>query len=135
MRLKEITSDIKSISNDVDGGSLEGYVVDTSEPQLKNYLQSQHASNDIADMLANKYSRIGIIRNLYVDEDSRGQGIGNDLIGSAIDDAFNNGAEAIVLVSDTGEENQFDLTKWYEGFGFEVIGDAAGDPIMLLADS
>ena len=69
---------------------------------------------------------------MSVDEDNRGQGLGNYLVSNAIENAAYNGAEAIVLVSDTGEDNQFDLTKWYEGFGFEIHGSASGDPVMVL---
>jgi len=129
--VKESTS-VVSISKTTDGGALEGYVVDTTAPQLKNYLQSQHADQQLSSILAKKFNRIGIIRNLYVDEDFRGQGIGNDLMDYAINQAFDNGAESILLISDTSEDNQFNLTKWYEGFGFEIVGNAAGDPIMLL---
>jgi ribosomal protein S18 acetylase RimI-like enzyme len=133
MRFTEISNkSMVSINRQVEGGALEGYVVDTSASQLPNYLESQHADKNLADALSKKFSRIGIIRNLYVDEDSRGQGIGNDLLGNAIDEAFSNGAQAILLVSDTAEENTFDLTSWYKGFGFEVIGSAGGDSIMLL---
>jgi len=46
---------------------------------------------------------------MYVDDDYRGQGIGNDLVSNAIDDAANNGADAILLVSDTDEDNPFDF--------------------------
>jgi len=121
-----------SISKSVDGGSLEGYVVDSSSPQLTNYLHSQAASDNVIDQIKSQFTRIAILRNLSVDEDMRGQGIGNDLVSDAIDNSVYNGAEAIVLVSDTGEDNAFDLTKWYEGFGFEIYGSAAGDPIMIL---
>ena len=75
---------------------------------------------------------MALIRNMYVDDDYRGQGIGNDLVSNAIDDAANNGADAIILVSDTDEDNPFDLTKWYEGFGFEIVGTAGNNPVMIL---
>jgi len=121
-----------SISKSVDGGSLEGYVIDSSAPQLTNYLHSQGASDDVIDQIKSQFTRIAILRNMSVDEDNRGQGIGNDLVSNAIENAAHNGAEAIVLVSDTGEDNQFDLTKWYEGFGFEIYGSASGDLVMIL---
>ena len=126
------SNNIISIGKQISDGSLEGYVVDTSAPQLKNYLQSQHAASTLINGISNQFSKIGIVKNLYVDEESRGQGIGNELMSHAIDRAFNEGAEAILLISDSEEENQFDLTNWYEGFGFEVIGNAAGNPVMIL---
>ncbi len=121
-----------SISKSVDGGSLEGYVIDSSAPNLTNYLHSQGASDDVINNIKSQYTRIAILRNMSVDEDNRGQGLGNYLVSNAIENAAYNGAEAIVLVSDTGEDNQFDLTKWYEGFGFEIHGSASGDPVMIL---
>jgi len=129
---KLMSEEITHIGQENEGGSLEGYVVDTNQVQLKNYLSSQHADQNIADQLAKKFNRIGIIKNMYVNDDSRGQGFGKELFDKAIDAAYNNGAEAILLVADTQEQNIFDLVKWYQGYGFEIIGDAGGDPVMLL---
>lgn len=132
MLVREITSRPASLNQSVDGGSLEGYVVDSDQPQLTNYLQSQGATPDVIESIKRQYKRIGIIRNMYVDEDSRGQGIGNDLVSNAIDTASEHGAQAMVLVSDTAESNVMDLTRWYEGFGFSPIGMAGGDPVMVM---
>ena len=97
MKIAEITNKPVSISQAVDGGSLEGYVVDSDQPQLNNYLSSQGASTDVISSIQQRFKRIAIIRNMYVDEDRRGQGIGNDLVGNAIDSADRAGARAIVL--------------------------------------
>lgn len=132
MRASELTSNPISISQSVDDGSLEGYVVNSDMPQLENYLTGQGASLELVEKIRNQYKRIAIFRNMYVEEEARGQGIGNDLISNAIDSAANNDAMAAILVSDTGESNAMDLTKWYEGFGFEIIGNAGEDPVMLL---
>lgn len=132
MKIAEITSRPASLNHSVDGGSLEGYVVDSDQPQLNNYLSSQGATPAVISAIKSKYKRVGIIRNMYVDEDQRGQGIGNDLVSGAIDNAAEMGADAIVLVSDTAEDNAMDLTAWYEGFGFEVVGQAGGDPVMVM---
>lgn len=123
---------IRMIDQIVDGGSLDGYVVDTDKEQLSNYLESQGANPEIAKKLAKRYNRIGIIKNMWVDEEERNQGLGTDLVSNAIDDAYLNGAEAVLLVSDEGESNEFNLTKWYQGFGFKKIGMAGSDPVMLL---
>jgi ribosomal protein S18 acetylase RimI-like enzyme len=132
MKIAEITNKPASLNHSVDGGSLEGYVVDSDQPQLTNYLESQGATPDVISAIKNKYNRVAIIRNMYVDEDQRGQGIGNDLVGGAIDNAAEQGARAIVLVSDSAEDNAMDLTSWYEGFGFEQVGQAGGDPVMVM---
>jgi len=132
MKSFEFITEQKSISQHTDGGSLEGYVMSTDKPNINNYLQSQGATPELINNIANRYKTLALIRNMYVDDDYRGQGIGNDLVSNAIDDAASNGADAIILVSDTDEDNPFDLTKWYEGFGFEIVGTAGTNPVMIL---
>jgi GNAT superfamily N-acetyltransferase len=133
-KLKETLSTLQHINQDGEGGSLEGYVVDTDQPQLFNYLESQGADPVLAKKIAKKFKRIGIIRNMYVDEEYRNQGLGTDLVSDAINDAFLEGAQAILLVSDEGESNEFNLTKWYQGFGFKKIGMAGTDPVMIMTN-
>lgn len=133
MRIKEILKESQTFINQSnEGGSLEGYVVDTDKPQLTNYLKSQGADESLIKQLIEQFTTIGIVRNMYIDDEMRGQGYGSDLMNNAIDDAFNEGAEAIVLVADIHEENAINLVNWYKNYGFEVIGDAHGDPVMLL---
>jgi ribosomal protein S18 acetylase RimI-like enzyme len=133
MKIKELLSEsIQMISQSNSGGSLEGYVVDTDKPQLKNYLESQGASEQLINNIASKFGRISIIKNMYIDDDSRGQGLGSNLLNNAIDDSHDRGAEAILLIADVHESNEFSIVDWYKNYGFEIIGDAGGDPIMLL---
>ena len=132
MKSFEFITEQKSISQHTEGGSLEGYVMSSDKPNINNYLQSQGATPELINNITKRYTTLALIRNMYVDDDYRGQGIGNDLVSNAIDDAANNGADAIILVSDTDEDNPFDLTKWYEGFGFEIVGTAGTNPVMIL---
>jgi len=132
MKSFEFITEQKSISQHTEGGSLEGYVISTDKPNINNYLQSQGARPELINNITNRYKTLALIRNMYVDDEYRGQGIGNDLVSNAIDDAANNGADAVILVSDTDENNPFDLTKWYEGFGFEIVGTAGTNPVMIL---
>lgn len=131
MRASEFTTNV-DINQHLDGGDLEGYVTDTDKINYRNYLESQGADQELIDHIGQKYDRIGILRNMYVDDDMRNQGIGNQLVGSAIDDAIELGAKAIILVADMSESNEIDLQKWYKGFGFSTIGQAGSDPVMLL---
>ena len=132
MRAQEFITEVVSISKSVDGGELTGYVTGPKEPQLRNYLQSQGVDENLINYLYNKYLSIAIIRNMYVDENSRGQGIGSDLVNDALNDAVLSGAEAALLVAGRHEGNLYDLSKWYQdNFNFQVIGDAGGDPILL----
>lgn len=133
MRANEfIVEQLTRIDQSNDGGSLEGYVVPSDKQQLENYLSGQGASKELINRIRNEFKTIAILRNMYVDEEERGRGYGNDLVNNAIDDAANARADAIVLVADSAEQNAMNLVTWYENFGFEVIGDAAGDPVMLM---
>lgn len=113
-------------------GSLEGYVVDTDQEQLENYLTSQGADQNLIDKLRNQFQRIAILRNLYVDEQNRNLGIGTELLNNAIQDSLYNNAQAALLVSDSAENNEIDLVKWYNELGFNTVGFAGNDPVMVL---
>lgn len=123
---------INYIDNNLWGGSLDGYVSDTDQVNFRNYLEGKGVDDSIINHIAKKYSRIGLIRNIYVDEEMRGQGIGNNLVSSAIQEAYRKGAEAIILVADMDETNNINLEKWYQGFRFQTIGKAGTNPLMLL---
>jgi 5'(3')-deoxyribonucleotidase len=131
----ESQNKILPINQDDEGGNLEGYVVDTTQEQIPNYLSSQGASPNLINSIINTYKRVGLIRNMWVDEEARGQGTGSGLLEAAIDQAFAYGAEAIILVADMSEDNNAlgkSLDKWYEGWGFKKIGMAGNDPVMIL---
>jgi predicted GNAT family acetyltransferase len=134
MFISPMNQKMVSISSSVEGGSLEGYVVNSSEENIRNYLESQGANEELISGLLQKYSRIGLIRNMYVDEEVRGQGIGGDLVSDAINDAFSEGAEVVILVADLDDtENTYDLSKWYEeNFDMVVIGSAGSNPVLML---
>jgi predicted GNAT family N-acyltransferase len=132
MKISELLLEQVYIHQSNKGGNLEGYVVDSDKPQLTNYLSSQGADNNLINQLKQKYKTIAIIRNMYVDEDQRGQGYGNQLVSDAIDDAVGSLADAIICVADMSEDNNINLVQWYENFGFEVIGKAGSDPVMVL---
>lgn len=137
VRLSTLLENIASIEqyDSKDRGSLDGYVVNTSSEQLENYLHKFSINSDIILDLKNKYRRIAIIKNMYIDDEYRGIGIGNKLLSNAIDEAYENDAEAIILIADIYESNDFDIKKWYEKFGFEQITDTNQGPLMILDES
>ena len=73
---------------------------------------------------------VAILKNLNINEEYRNQGYGNDGMRLFLDATFE--ANSILLMADIGEINDFDLTSWYEGYGFEKIGRAGEYPIMML---
>lgn len=129
-----VTPTFEYINQENEGGSLEGYVVNTDQPNLRNYLKSHGTPKNLILKIENSCKRIGIIRNLYVNEDLRNKGFGNNLMHNAIDDAYMADAEAVILVADTVESNNFNLVNWYENYGFETIGYSTSGPVMLLKE-
>ena len=81
--------------------------------------------------IRSKFPLIAFLNNLNVNEDSRGEGNGSYLLDSFIEEAIV--ADAILLIADTGETNEFDLAQWYESRGFHTLVQTASGPLMLLA--
>ena len=122
----------------IDHGSISGYVVDAKQENIQNYLNKHsNLGKSIAWKLAQRREIVALLRNLYVDPEHRGQGIGSELVSSFIQEAEHAGATCYILVSDDGEEqiDDFDLNAWYEGFGFSnVVGTDSG-PLMAQPDA
>ena len=132
---KQFIKEINHIDQSHKHGNLEGYVVDTDKEQLENYLDSQGVNKKIINDIKSKFKKIGIIKNIEIDIDQRNKKIGTKLLDNAIDSAYENDAEAIILIADTSEDNKFDIVKWYQNYGFEKIGKTSNnDILMLLAD-
>lgn len=76
---------------------------------------------------------VGFLNNIYVDSDKKGIGYGNKLYSEFEKKCFSNGAKCIILECDIGtpQNEGFDLKKWYESFGYKVIGIERGYPIMI----
>ena len=116
--------------------SVEGYVTDTDAEQVDNWLSYRHHINDpaLVEMIQSRFKKIAFLNNINVEEEARGEGHGNFLMESFINEAVDYGAEAIFLIADMAEDQQegFDLIKWYEGWGFEIIHQSSGGPLMML---
>ncbi|WP_005742620.1 GNAT family N-acetyltransferase [Pseudomonas amygdali] len=119
-------------------GSISGYVIDAAEPNIKNYLmQHTNLGKSIAGRLAQRNEVVALLRNLYVDLEHRGQGIGSELVSSFLQEAEQAGATSYILLSDSGEEqvNDLDLNAWYENFGFCKVLSTGSGPLMVMPDS
>jgi len=99
---------------------------------LKNFLSSNGISGAITKQYLNKFDRVGIVKNMEVELEQRGKGIGKKLFDKMIDDAYDEGAEAIFLIADTGEKNKFDLVRWYQSYGFEKIAKTSNSDYLML---
>lgn len=107
----------------VDGGAVEGYVIDTHAAEVVNWFQFRHDvyNQDVLEYLVETYERIAFLNNIHIDEDRRGTGIGKRLLDQFENVALDYGAQAIVLFCDQNEDQVegFDLQKWYERQGYE----------------
>lgn len=115
-----------------DRGFLYGYVTDTDSERLSNFLFDYIEDIKIVSNIRKKYNRIGIIKNFHVDDNYRGKGLGNKLLSKAIEEAYNNDAESIILIADMDESNKFDIQEWYEKYGFKKITNTRAGPLMIL---
>lgn len=119
------------------GGSLSGYVVDASEPNIGNYLE-QHSN--FAELVTHRLraygERVALLRNMSVDEGQRGNGIGTQLFSEFMEEAGNAGATVYMLICDIneGQAPGFDLKAWYESFGFVAAMDTSEGPLMLMPE-
>lgn len=122
-----------SLTHSIDEGCIEGYITKPKqEEQLENYLK-KHGYDEYVSFIKEKYENLAILTNLYIEENHRGNGFGSFLVHDFIYKAKRNGADAILLVADTGESNDFDLVEWYENYGFEIVaGEIDHYPLMTL---
>lgn len=131
---------MKTIDISEDCGSLFGYVVSCSESNVGNYLD-KHTEH--ADEIVRKLRSIGdgvkvaLLCNMHVESDSRGNGVGSQLMNDFISQAFDAGASVFLLISDSQEiqDDGFDLKSWYESFGFVAVLEAGAGPLMAMPNS
>ena len=128
---------MRTIDLSLEGGSLFGYVVDADLPNIGNYLE-QHTDDAalISESLKSHGERVALLRNMSVDEDARGQGIGTQLVSDFLAEADRLGATAYLLVCDLGETQApgFDLKAWYESFGFVAVDEVCDGVLMAMPD-
>lgn len=122
----------KSLDTELDGGVIYGYITHPKkEVQLGNYL-AKHGVEEVVPFIKERFETIAILTNMSIEEEYRGDGLGTELLKGFIYDAEEKNAEAIILVADTGDDNEFNLVQWYEKYGFEIIhGQAESFPVML----
>lgn len=120
------------IESEEDGGSISGYTVSVNEENYKNFLEENIADDIkrkhiIGFIEAKGYQTITVIKNLNVDREYRGQGIGKGLLEDAIASS-----QFAMLISDKHESQvrSFVLNKFYENAGFEKIVNTSGGYFM-----
>ena len=136
MRWQEIFESFGSIRHiefDFDDGSVQGYVVETSAEQVTNWLEKHGTNDSKVELKIKEFDKVAFLNNINVDEEARGQGIGQDLLESFESEAKASGADIVVLISDVNESQVigFDLTLWYKKNGFEILSNTTSGPLMI----
>lgn len=140
--MKYLSGDVEDTDNqgeNITAGSFEGYVVSKKEENWKIYLQNEILNEKVVDFLiktieASNIDEIAVLRNINVDDEFRGCGNGDLLMGDFLDAATSdNNAQLVLLCADLQESQQegFKLLKWYSNYEFEKV--YANNDIMLMA--
>lgn len=120
-----------SFSESTESGDFgfDGYLSD-NKIQLENFLNKEGLSIKVLKEL--NFDTFAILKNIWVDEGLRGQGLGNELLKDFLGRVEE--ADIVLLVSDSSQsqETGFDLKAWYESFGFEEIARSSAGPLMVL---
>lgn len=127
----------KKIDEEIDFGSIEGYSVSYNDENYKIFLDENlndkvYLSKIIDFIKLNKFENIKIIKNLNVEDEYRGQGIGSDLLNSET-----NSADIVLLISDKYESQikGFLLDKFYEAAGFHKLTETGSGALMCYPAS
>lgn len=110
---------------------IEGLMCEPEEQyRIGNYLAEQDYEEEWEKQSRN-FERVAVLKNVWVEEDKKGKGRGNELVQWFLDEAMERDMEAVFLVADVTERNEFDLVTWYQSFGFtEVARIYGGCPLM-----
>lgn len=131
-----IDIDIYDEGTDEFVGSANG-VLHKNKERLFNLLEMEKASNEAFEYFNNlneeQYIPIAILQNVNIFEERRSEGYGRIALDDFIVKSYDKGAKSILLIADVGEENKFNLVKWYERNGFIQIGmSGLKNPIMVM---
>lgn len=125
---KVMTPDPEVIAMDWDEGSVFG-VVHFDREHLNNWAAMERVQPDFDTIPDDELFPIGILKNINVDEEHRGEGVGGDLLESFLTECSH--CKYVILIADTGESNNFSLIDWYKRKGFTIFGEAGGMPVMI----
>jgi len=128
---RKFLKEAQEISIDVDGATIDG-VIHSNIDRLMNWANKEGVSEEV---IQNLELPVAIMKNAFVPEENRGQGVGNQLVEDFMSQAADAGAYTTILIADLGQSQAegFSLVDWYEGYGFEVVGkDSGGNPVMVM---
>lgn len=116
-----------------DYATLSGYSVSFKEENYKNFLIENISEKSLVDKIIKfmedkGFNEIVIIKNLNVEEEFRGQGIGKALLEEAL--SF---ADIAILISDKYEiqDEGFILDNFYKNSDFEILTETGSGNLMV----
>lgn len=121
-----------SIDSENNEGNIEGYIVNCLEENYQNFLrdnlEDQNKLNIIINFIKEKnIENILIVKNLNVEEEYQGQGIGRSLLEESLEDC-----DIALLISDKYEKQRegFSLDNFYESSDFISLLNTSSGNLM-----
>lgn len=117
---------------------MNGFISDATEPNVGEYLKRHtNLSDSILMHLRQRGERVALLKNIKVQQGTRGQGCGSDLLDKFCQAAEMGGATAYMLIYDEDEVQApgFDLVGWYNALGFSTVFTTSQGPLMVIPDS
>lgn len=118
------------LSSDEEYGNYEA-IIHYDMNKIKNWFLNKKI--DIEKYLQYIEIPVVFLNNINVYEEYRNKNFGNKLYNSFENECYENDVKCIILESDSSENQLegFNLDKWYESFGYEIIGNESGNSIMI----
>jgi len=118
------------INIDWEEGSVFG-VVHFDREHLNNWIKSEKIQANFDSISDKDIFPIGILKNINVEEEYRGQGFGLDLMDSFLVECSH--CSYITLIADLDEEQRenFNIVDWYKSFGFSIFGKSGKNIVMI----
>jgi hypothetical protein len=112
---------------------LDCYIFDTNSKALPKYLELMGGNTDILNIILNKYKKISIICNVFVEKYNRNKGIGKELVENAIYECCTQNVNCIFLAANVNNlEPNLNLENWYNSIGFITICNTKINPVMMF---
>lgn len=131
--LELVEFDIEDEEDDeIEVGSISGYVCSLSDNNWENYLNARNKCNHVTNLKQTNAEKIGIVGSMFVEDEFRNCGYGTELLNCAMDRMEFLEADIIILIADNLEDNNFSLVEWYISKGFEVLDTEEKElPLMI----
>ena len=115
-----------------EGGCLAYETNPAKEPNLINYLQDQGVEKDIIEAIKKINEDILLVKNMYIDEEYRGNGFGSIVFEEMLNESTTG---KVILISDNEEDQRpgFNLNDFYTEYGFEKANKQSS-PLMMSED-